>query len=496
MLRSRVGQAAILIVALLLIGALLWRLPALQTDSVPSRPNIILVMSDDQGWGDVGFQGDSPAVTPALDEMAEEGLVFDRFYAAAPVCSPTRGSILTGRHPYRYGIFWANTGHLPKGEPNLAQILNEEGYTTGFFGKWHLGTLTTEIKDSNRGRPGEDVHYAPPWDRGFDTVLAAEAKVPTYDPLVRPKNLDEYPGNLTFWWEPVEDADNAVHYGTHYWNEEGETVTDNMEGPDARVLMDRAVDFVDGAAEKNQPFFAVVWFHEPHLPVVSDSSDRRPFEDMDNPHHRHYWASIKAMDEQIGRMRDRLRELGIEEETMVWFASDNGPETIADDPPGSTGGLRGMKRDIYEGGIRVPGIVEWPGVIEPGQTDFAAVTSDYLPTIADLLNIDLAGDYGLDHELDGVSLMPVTENHDLERENPIGFMSRGHIALVGQQYKVIDHSGGGTWPGSPEEWELELYDLINDPGESEDLADQKPEQLQKKRKQLEAWYKSVEKESP
>jgi len=132
------------------------------------RPNIILCMADDLGWADPGFNGNSIIKTPSLDAMAEAGLRFTRFYSAAPVCSPTRGSCLTGRHPYRYGITFANVGHMPKEEVTLAEVLKTQGYATGHFGKWHLGTLTKTEKDSNRGGPRGAKHYSPPWENGFD----------------------------------------------------------------------------------------------------------------------------------------------------------------------------------------------------------------------------------------------------------------------------------------------------------------------------------------
>ncbi len=458
-------------------------LPAWAEGPDAKRPNIILVMSDDQGWGDAGYQGHPHAVTPTLDNMAEQGLVFNRFYAAAPVCSPTRGSVLTGRNPYRYGVYHANTGRLPEDEVNLARILKAQGYRTGHFGKWHLGTLTTEVRDANRGRPGDATHFAPPWERGFDVAFSTESKVPTYDPLLRPKDFDEHPGNLRLWWDPVGNPDDAIHYGTHYWNERGEKVTENMHGPNARVIMDRVLEFVEESNEREEPFFALVWFHEPHLPVVAGDRYREPFAHMD-PYSQHYWGCIMAMDEQIGRLRGRLRELGAAENTMVWYTSDNGPEGNSTHP-GSAGKLRGRKRDLYEGGIRVPGIVEWPGTIKPGQTDFPAFTSDYLPTILDLLGLELK----LDRELDGVSLMPVLDNPALEREQPMGFLFVNRIAWIGQRYKLVDQRGKGRW--TPPSDNLELYDLVADPSETTDLAAEKPDIYRRKRQQLEQWYESV-----
>ena len=266
---------------------------AMAGEAGANPPNIVLIMSDDQGWGDAGYMGHPDAITPTLDEMAEQGLVFHRFYAAAPVCSPTRASVLTGRHPFRYGIWHANVGKLREDELNLARLLKEQGYRTGHFGKWHLGTLTTEVEDSNRGTPGDDTHYAPPWERHFDVAFSTEAKVPTYDPLIRPRDFDQHGGTLEYWWDPVQDPDDAIHYGTHYWNEHGEKVTANMDGPNARVMMDRVLQFVDESVEREEPFFAVVWFHEPHLPVVAGDRYREPFAHMD-PYHQHYSRSVRS----------------------------------------------------------------------------------------------------------------------------------------------------------------------------------------------------------
>jgi arylsulfatase A-like enzyme len=204
-------------------------------------------MTDDQGWGDSGYNGHPVLKTPHLDQMAREGIRFERFYSGAPVCSPTRGSCLTARHPYRYGITFANVGHLPLGEILLSEVLKQKGYATGHFGKWHLGTLTTEMKESNRGKPGNWTDFSPPWHHGFDTCFSTEAKVPT------------------FW-----QADAYKKYGTHYWTGQNEMVAaDQITGDDSQLIMDRVLPFVRHAAEQKTPFFAVIWFHAPHLPVVS-----------------------------------------------------------------------------------------------------------------------------------------------------------------------------------------------------------------------------------
>ncbi|MDD7985234.1 sulfatase-like hydrolase/transferase [Lentisphaera marina] len=156
-----------------------------------AKPNVILIMADDLGWGDTGFNGSKVIKTPHLDQMAAEGLQLDRFYSASSVCSPTRASVLTGRNPYRTGVPTANQGFLRPEEIALPEVLKEQGYATGHFGKWHLGTLTHTEKDSNRGKPGNRKEFNPPKLHGYEDAFVTEAKVPTYDPMIKPKNFDK-----------------------------------------------------------------------------------------------------------------------------------------------------------------------------------------------------------------------------------------------------------------------------------------------------------------
>ncbi|HEX6845343.1 MAG TPA: sulfatase-like hydrolase/transferase [Chitinophagaceae bacterium] len=171
------------------------------------RPNIILIMADDLGIGDVGYNN-SIIKTPFIDDMAKEGIEFKRFYVSAPVCSPTRGSVLTGRNPYRYGVYSANVGYLKKEELCLAEVLKAENYITGHFGKWHLGTLTTKETDGNRGRINDSTNYSPPWMHGFDVCFSTESKVPTWDPMITPAGFDTEMGNK----KPGEPV------GSYYWH--------------------------------------------------------------------------------------------------------------------------------------------------------------------------------------------------------------------------------------------------------------------------------------
>ena len=418
-------------------------------------------MADDMGWGDPGFNGNSIIQTPNLDAMAKAGLKLTRFYSGAPVCSPTRGSCLTGRHPYRYGIFGANSGHMLKEEITLAEALVTQGYTTGHFGKWHLGTLTTIEKDSNRGGPRGAEHYSPPWENGFDICFSTEAKVPT--------------------WNPMKSPNSDKPYGTYYWRQDGTKATENLEGDDSRVIMDRVVPFIRDAADKSKPFFAVVWFHTPHLPVLTGPEYRQLYSQYSEDE-QHYYGCITALDEQMGRLRSELQGLGISDNTMVWFCSDNGPEGKdgkSGRSRGSAGLFRGRKRSLLEGGVRVPGLLEWPAGINPGQiTDIPCSTLDYFPTVLDVLGFRMEGQ---PEPADGVSLLPLIEGEMTERPMPIGFESRNQVSLTANRYKIYSNNKGKTFV---------LYDLLEDPGENKDLAEEKPQVLQSMKAELAEWCKS------
>ncbi len=428
---------------------------------VKDKPNIILCMTDDLGYGDTGFNGNSIIKTGNLDAMAKSGLLLARFYSAAPVCSPTRGSCLTGRHPYRYGITFANVGHMPAAEITLAEALKTQGYTTGHFGKWHLGTLTKTEKDSNRGGPRGAKHYCPPWENGFDICFSTEAKVPTWDPMKKPESNE--------------------HYGTYYWKEDGTKATENLDGDDSRVIMDRVVPFIRNAVKNKKPFFAVVWFHTPHLPVIAGAKYRKMYSQYSEDE-QHYYGCVTAMDEQMGRLRKQLRESGILDNTMVWFCSDNGPEGKDGKrgrTRGSAGPLRGRKRSLFEGGVRVPAVLEWPAHVKAGRvTDIPCCTSDYFPTVLDVLNFKTKGQ---PKPIDGVSLLPMIEGKMKNRPVPIAFESGSQISLTDNRYKIYSKNKGRTYM---------LFDLIEDPGEKEDLSEEKPEILRSMKAILTKWRKS------
>jgi len=453
-------------------------------------------MADDLGYGDVGFLGNKIVKTPHLDRMAKVGMVFRRFYASSPVCSPTRGSVLTGRHPYRYRILTANSGHILKEETTLAELLKDEGYTTGHFGKWHLGTLTKTKRESNRGGPRGVKHFAPPWEHGFDYCFSTEAKIPTFDPMLKPKGI-----RRKTWWNPILEKKNATKYGTGYWSN-GKEIRENLSGDDSRIVMDRAIPFIEKAVENRTPFFVIVWFHAPYLPVVADEKHRHLYPNA-NPYRQNYYGCITALDEQMGRLRKTLRDLKVADNTLLCFCSDNGPEGRKGQAPGSAGVFRGRKRSLYEGGVRVPSIVEWPAKIAGGSsTDFPASTLDYFPTVVEALGL---AEKVQVKPLDGVSLLAILSGKNVQRPKPIPFESGRQIALSGNRFKLYGklptrkkrrrkqnkNSAKRTKIRQTEIF-WELYDLQNDPTESQNLVDRHPEVFKKLKTQLLQWRQSYQ----
>ena len=442
--------------------------------STLGKPNVILCMADDQGWGDTGYNGHPFLKTPHLDAMSVAGLRFDRFYSGAPVCSPTRGSALTGRHPFRYGVPTANAGHVREAEVTLAEMLKEQGYATGHFGKWHLGTLTKDMEDGRRGGREKNLpHYAPPWEHGFDESFSAEVQMPT--------------------WNPMENQ----AFPSKYWTGPGEFATENLKGDDSRVIMDRAIPFVQKAVRDGNPFIAVIWFHTPHRPVVAGPRHREMYAEFSEGE-QHYYGCISALDEQVGRLRAELRALGAADNTMFWYCSDNGPEgrtSHASTDRGSSGGLRGRKRSLFEGGVRVPGILEWPVRVAPGRsTDIPCSTSDYFPTIADALGLDVAAD---DRPMDGTTLMPLVDGVMEMRGKRIAFQTPGaseqsarsrlgspNHALIGDRYKFL------SYLDEQRDDEDMLFDLALDPGERHNLVGELPEVAAAMKAELRAWDES------
>ncbi len=412
-------------------------------------PNIILIMADDLGWGDTGFNGSETVKTPNLDQLAGAGIQFNRFYSASAVCSPTRASVLTGRNPYRTGVFSANQGILRPEEITLPEVLGESGYTSGHFGKWHLGTLNTTEKDGNRGRAGNEKEFNPPSVHGFDYCFSTESKVPTWNPMLKPPKGK---GNN----ENDEGAQEETFYGTWYHDIEGNIVRDNLEGDDSRVIMDRVLPFIENAAQKDKPFLAVIWFHTPHKPYVAGPEYKKMYSEYDDDF-QNYAGAITAMDEQVGRLHKYLEENHLSENTIIWFCSDNGPENKT---PGTTGGFRERKRSLHDGGIRVPGFLYWPAGIKAHRlVEDAVVTSDIMPT---LLEITGNNPGNLPNVLDGTSILPLIKEKPFVREHPVYFVLGNQVAGIDTRYKLYARSGS-----------FELYDMTSDPYETTDLISEK-----------------------
>ncbi|TWU67083.1 Choline-sulfatase [Crateriforma conspicua] len=437
------------------------------------RPNVILCMADDMGWGDVAYNGHPDLRTPHLDAMSREGIRFDRFYSGSSVCSPTRGSCYTGRNSIRFGINTANHGRLLERELVLPEIMKQHGYRTGHFGKWHLGTLTTKVKDANRGRPGNTDDYSPPWEHSVDVSFVTESKVPTWNPLQVPAEGYGHSAGAA-------GKEPGQFYGTHYWIGPDQSVTENVSGDDSRVVMDRALKFISDSVENDQPFMAVIWFHTPHKPTIAGGKYLQMYNDFPIDR-RHYYGSITALDDQVGRLRQTLADLGVDRDTMLWYCSDNGPEGKKGKDPGTAGHLRGRKRDLLEGGIRVPGILVWPQRIsEPRTLSIPCFTSDYVPTIADVLGFDLPDD----RPYDGISLLPWIDGGDSKRPSPLMFEYGQSVALIDQRYKLYRPKGKNT--------RFQLFDLIDDPGEAQDLASEHPELVRRYAQQLQDWRESCQ----
>ncbi len=472
--------------------------------SAEDRPNFILLMGDDHGWSETGYNGHPYVKTPVLDDMAATGLRLDRFYAGHPTCSPTRVSVLTGRHPNRSGTFHPGWSIRPE-EITIAHRLSKVGYRCGHFGKWHVG-------------PVKSTSPTNPHAMGFHHFVSHD-------------NFYEMNPTLSRNGGPPEV----------------------FQGEGSLVTVDLTLEFIEQAVQAEQPFLAVVWFGSPHEPYSGLPDDLALYDDLPAAFAdrtvkltsmetglpttrplgevlRERYAEITAMDRAIGKLRDRLSELGQRDNTLVWYCGDNGN-------PASSGRvatpLRGEKAMMYEGGIRVPGLIQWPARLpQPRVSGVNSVTSDMLPTLCELAGAELP-----DRPLDGISLVPLIDGEMQSRPKPIGFWDydskrvtsrqpkpepylpsdlqegttplvkymagkltrsfenyhqppiededyAGDRVLLDNRYKLVV-KGGARTPL------VELYDLQTDPAEESNLAQQRPEITARMQSQLHDWQTSV-----
>lgn len=468
--------------------------------SAGQPPNVILLMGDDHAWDEVAYNGHPHLQTPVLDEMAATGLRMDRFYSGASTCSPTRGSFLTGRNPNRFGTFAPNWSMRPE-EYTIGHLMQQAGYRTGHFGKWHVGP----VKKSSPTSPGA---------MGFDEWLSHDNFFELDPVLVRnggePK---KYPGESS------------------------------------EIIIDETIRFIEDSGKKDKPFMAVVWFGSPHEPYQALPEDMALYENLPRKYAnmevsltsnetgqkttrplrdvlQERYSEITAMDRAIGNLRDYLKQSGLRENTIVWYCGDNGIPSSGD----ATNPFRGMKGDVYEGGIRVPCVIEWPATINK---HFASktntVTSDILPTLAQLTGQQLSG-----RPIDGISLVPLFKGNMPKRPSPIFFWDydtnaetsverepyidlvlqegttplvkmmdgkytrsfrnfhhpeirktdfNGPRAVLDNRYKLVIDGGKDTG--------VELFDIRKDPNETTNLAKEKPAIVKKFKRQLKDWQDSV-----
>ena len=426
--------------------------------AAPARPNIVLVMADDQGWGDTGYNGHPELKTPHLDAMAAAGLRLNRFYTAHFNCSPTRASVMTGRHPHRMGTFGPGSP-IRAQELTVAKVLQGAGYATGHFGKWHLN-----------GKNG---------DR--DTKTLPGRAILANDPLS--------PGKLGF--DEWVSADNFFDLDPVLGRN---GVAEKFRGDGSDIAMDEALKFIRKSAGAGKPFFTVVWFGNPHVPHEALPADKAAYAKL-SVAEQNYYGELTGVDRNVGKLRAALRELQVADNTLVWYCSDNGGAA----GPKSTGNLRGSKGTLWEGGLRVPGIVEWPvRVPKPFASDMPCSTLDIYPTV--LAATGAVAEKQI-QPLDGVNLLTLFDRQMDARGKAIPFVARinqpgSHAALLDWPYKLHTDASANRGKKGAVGGEVKpvlLYDVSKDPNETTDLAKQQPERVAKMTAALAAWKASVEK---
>jgi len=447
-----------------------------------TKPNVVVVLADDLGYGDLACYGNPVIKTPHLDNFAREGLRFTDCYAAAANCSPARTGLMTGRTPYRVGIHnWIpmfSPMHVRRSEVTIATLLRDAGYATCHVGKWHLNgdfNLPTQPQPSGHG-----------FDHWFSTQNNA-----------LPNHKD--PVNFVRNGEPVGP----------------------LKGYAAPLVADEAIRWLENGRDKDKPFFLYVCFHEPHEPIASDkrftdlypSTGEPTDDDLSRAAHH---GNVTQMDAAFGRLSATLDRLELRDNTFVLFTSDNGPAITRIHPHGSAGPLRAKKGHLYDGGIRVPGILRWPGHTPVGKTSDVPICGvDLLPTLCDVAAIRLPNQrLPADRKLDGASILPALTGQTVERTVPLYWhflraSSKTKVAMRVGDWKLLATLDIPDLKPSadllPEEMRaiktaelatFELYNLKTDVGESRDLANSEPERLAQLSAQMKSMYHEVREESP
>jgi len=431
---------------LLLLGA------ASLGNAADNPPNILIFLTDDLGYGDLGCYGHPKMKTPNLDAFAKQGVRFTQCYSASAVCSPSRSAILTGRTPYRNGVFtWIPENrdiHLRKSEITLPKLLKEAGYSTCHVGKWHL--------NSHFNKPTQPQ----PNDHGYDHWLATQNNAaPTH----------VFPTNFVRNGQPIGKADDLS----------------------APFIVKEASNWLAKGRDPKKPFFLCVWTHEPHYPIASSDKFRALYPDITDKVQLEHHADVSQMDDAFGKMMKTLEDLKLAQNTLVFFTSDNGPEGDGVTSPGrgSTGGLRGRKRAVYEGGIRVPGILRWPGKVKENITcDVPVIGSDLFQTCLKAAQVKAPAD----RVIDGGNMMEALDQGAVQRSRPLYW--RCNIAPG--MMKVAMRVGDWKIVANEAMTKFELYNLKSDPTEKEDLGQRESAKLAELTATMKKLNAEIEAEGP
>ena len=427
-----------------------------------TRPNVIVIYVDDMGWGDVGYHGFKDIKTPNMDKLAEEGTWFSQAYVSASICGPSRAGMITGAHQQRFGIYGNfDENHIPQSQPLAMEMMKDIGYKTAVIGKWHLGELT--------GLPNE---------RGADFFYGF---------------LD---GSHDYF-KSTTNPDARMRFAPIYRNTEMEPPIQEKGGYLTELFTDEAINFINEAAEEEEPFFLYLAHFAVHHPwQVPDSYVERlkdlPVEEgITGQERKHFAGMALALDDGIGEVMDSLKEHGIDDNTLVFFMSDNGTprgqgfaqptqKQRGETTMSSPGPFNGFKGDTYEGGIRVPAAVRWPGKIPAGQEYRQMVSAmDIVPTI-----VAATGAQTWDGAVpfDGKNLMPYL-NGEMGEEGP-------HKTMYWRRdddYAIRDGDWKLTWNSQSGPQTIRLFNIENDPGEWNDVVNEHPELAQELQNKFDAW---------